>query len=541
MDPRALSSPAARPIRAAAAPRAPGPPAPPPELSAAGITKRFGPLLALDDVSLRVAPGSFHALLGENGAGKSTLVKCIMGYHPADAGEVRVEGAALSIRSPRDARSLGIGMVYQHFTLVMNMTVAENLVLARPSLPLVIDWRKEREAIRAFMARMPFRLDPGAAVRELSAGEKQKLEILKQLYLGSRIILLDEPTSVLTPAEADEVLGTLRGMAEEQRISVLMISHKFREVMAFADEVTVLRRGRVAGRGRVEDLTPAAMAEMMVGAQPPQVSVARGGARGGARGDAPAGDAVLRVEGLAAADDRGRPALDGVTLTVRRGEIVGIAGVSGNGQEELVEVLAGQRAARAGSVLVHGEPYGAGRDETRRHRVRCLPEEPLRNACVPAMSVAENIGFRVFDRPPFTALRFGVSRAALRRSAERLAREYAIKAPSVDAPIGSLSGGNVQRAVLARELGTGSDEGIALLIAANPCFGLDFAAVAEIRARILEARDRGTAVLLVSADLDEIFAMADRILVMSEGRIVHESAVASADVAEIGRAMGGHR
>ncbi|WP_437942839.1 ABC transporter ATP-binding protein [Sorangium sp. So ce341] len=536
MDPRALSSPAARPLRAAATPREAGPPAPPPALSAAGITKRFGPLLALDDVSLRVAPGSFHALLGENGAGKSTLVKCIMGYHQADAGEVRVEGAALSIRSPRDAQSLGIGMVYQHFTLVMNMTVAENLVLARPSLPLVIDWRKEREAIRAFMARMPFRLDPGSAVRELSAGEKQKLEILKQLYLGSRIILLDEPTSVLTPAEADEVLGTLRGMAEEQRISVLMISHKFREVMAFADEVTVLRRGQVAGRGRVEDLTPAAMAEMMVGAQPPQVS-----ARGGARGDAPAGDAVLRVEGLAAADDRGRPALDGVTLTVRRGEIVGIAGVSGNGQEELVEVLAGQRPARAGRVLVHGEPYGAGRDEIRRHRVRCLPEEPLRNACVPAMSVAENIGFRVFDRPPFTALRFGVSRAALRRSAERLAREYAIKAPSVDAPIGSLSGGNVQRAVLARELGTGSDEGIELLIAANPCFGLDFAAVAEIRDRILGARDRGTAVLLVSADLDEIFAMADRILVMSEGRVVHESTAASADVAEIGRAMAGHR
>ncbi|WP_437322048.1 ABC transporter ATP-binding protein [Sorangium sp. So ce385] len=536
MDPRALSSPAARPIRAAAAPREPGPPAPPPELSAAGITKRFGPLLALDDVSLRVAPGSFHALLGENGAGKSTLVKCIMGYHQADAGEVRVEGAALAIRSPRDARSLGIGMVYQHFTLVMNMTVAENLVLARPSLPLVIDWRKEREAIRAFMARMPFRLGPGSAVRELSAGEKQKLEILKQLYLGSRIILLDEPTSVLTPAEADEVLGTLRGMAEARRISVLMISHKFREVMAFADEVTVLRRGRVAGRGKVEDLTPAAMAEMMVGAQPPQVLVARGGARG----DAPAGEPVLRIEGLAAADDRGRPALDGVTLTVRRGEIVGIAGVSGNGQEELVEVLAGQRPARAGSVLVHGEPYGAGRDETRRHRVRCLPEEPLRNACVPAMSVAENIGFRVFDTPPFTALRFGVSRAALRRSAERLARDYAIKTPSVDAPIGRLSGGNVQRAVLARELGTGSDEGIELLIVANPCFGLDFAAVAEIRARILGARDRGTAVLLVSADLDEIFAMADRILVMSEGRVVHESQVGSADVAEIGRAMAGH-
>ncbi|WP_437283643.1 ABC transporter ATP-binding protein [Sorangium sp. So ce375] len=529
MDPRVFSSPAARPPRAAA--REPSPPTPPPALSAVGITKRFGPLLALDDVSLRLAPGSFHALLGENGAGKSTLVKCIMGYHEADAGEVKVGDAALSIRSPRDAQALGIGMVYQHFTLVMNMTVAENLVLARASLPLVIDWRKEREAIRAFMARMPFRLDPERAVRALAAGEKQKLEILKQLYLGSRIVILDEPTSVLTPAEADEVLGLLRCMADDQRISVLMISHKFREVTTFADEVTVLRRGRVAGRGKVKDLTPAAMAEMMVGAQPAQVSAPRG--------DAKAGEPILRVEGLAASDDRGRPALDGVTLTVHRGEIVGIAGVSGNGQEELVEVLAGQRAARGGSVLVHHERYVAGREQIRRHRVRCLPEEPLRNACVPAMSVAENIGLRVFDRPPFTRLRWGVRRAELRRSAERLAAEFSIKAPSVDAPIGKLSGGNVQRAVLARELGL--EEDIELLVAANPCFGLDFAAVAEIRSRILEARNRGTAVLLVSADLDEIFAMADRILVMSEGRIVHESPIASADVAAIGRAMAGHR
>ncbi|MGK3984192.1 ABC transporter ATP-binding protein [Sorangium sp. So ce136] len=534
MDPRVLSSPAVRPARAAGCQLTqPAPPAPPPALSAAGITKRFGPLLALDDVSLRLAPGSFHALLGENGAGKSTLVKCIMGYHQADAGEIRVGDTALSIRSPREAQSLGIGMVYQHFTLVMNMTVAENLVLGRPSLPFVIDWREEREQIRAFMARMPFRVDPERTVRSLAAGEKQKLEILKQLYLGSRIIILDEPTSVLTPAEADEVLGMLRRMAEERRISVLMISHRFREVMAFADEVTVLRRGRVAGRGKARDLTPAAMAEMMVGAQPSRASAARD--------DAPAGEPVLRIEGLTASDDRGRPALDGVTLTVRRGEIVGIAGVSGNGQEELVEVLAGQRLARAGRVLVHDEPYGAGREQMREHRVRCLPEEPLRNACVPAMSVAENMGFRVFDRPPFTTLRWGVSRAALRRSAERLASEYAVKAPSVDAPIGKLSGGNVQRAVLARELGLGHGERIELLVAANPCFGLDFAAVAEIRARILEARNRGTAVLLVSADLDEIFAMADRVLVMSEGRIVHESPISSADVAEIGRAMAGHQ
>jgi len=375
---------------------------------------------------------------------------------------------------------------------------------------------------------MPFRLDPSKPVNTLAAGEKQKLEILKQLYLGSSIVILDEPTSVLTPAEADEVLGLLRGMVKEGRLTVLMISHKFREVMQFADEVTVLRRGRLAGRGRVADLTPDSMARMMVGDEPPKAT--------GTRQSRERGDVVLRIDSLSADDDLGMPAVSELRLEVRAGEIVGIAGVSGNGQEELVEVLAGQRQPRDGQIHIAGQGYMATRAEMRTLMVRCLPDEPLRNACVGAMSVAENIGFRGFDRHPFTRLGALVSGGALRKAARSLIAEYGIRTPGPDAAISSLSGGNVQRAVLAREL----KDDVALLIASNPCFGLDFAAVAEIRTRIMAARNAGAAVLLISADLDEIFALSDRIVVMSEGRLVHETPVESADLGLIGRHMAGH-
>jgi simple sugar transport system ATP-binding protein len=501
--------------------------APPPVLEAVGVSKRFGSLVALDGVDFRLTPGSFHALLGENGAGKSTLVKCIMGFYQADQGRISVGGAAIQVKSPREAQRHGIGMVYQHFTLVENMTVAENLVLARADVPRVIDWKHERRAIEDFMTEMPFQLEPDRLVRKLAAGEKQKLEILKQLYLGSRIVILDEPTSVLTPNEADEVLGMLQGMARECRVSVVMITHKFREVMAYSDEVSVLRRGRLAGTGKTRDLTAEAMAEMMVGAEVPRTALERR--------ELASSDTLLELDRVCANDDLGLAVLCDVSFGVAAGEIVGIAGVSGNGQEELVEVLAGQRPSASGSVQVGGKAYRATREEMREQRVRLLPEAPLRNACVGTMSVAENIGFRSFDVPPCTDFGMFVRMGTVRSRARSAIREYGIKTPSADAPISGLSGGNVQRAVLAREL-TGE---VAVLIAANPCFGLDFAAVSEIRSRIMAARNAGSAVLLVSSDLEEIFALSDRILVMSEGRVVYESRAAEADIADIGRHMGG--
>jgi len=501
---------------------------PPPLLEAEGLSKRFGTFQALHDVSLRVEPGSVHALLGENGAGKSTLVKCIMGYHQADRGHIRLGAREVLPKSPREAQALGIGMVYQHFTLVPNMTVCENLVLARATLPLIVDWPEERAALALFLAQMPFKIDLDATVRSLSAGEKQKIEIIKQLYLESRLVILDEPTSVLTPAEADEVLSMLHGMARRGDISIVIITHKFREVTQFADEVTVLRRGRGVGRGRVGELTTGAMAEMMMGGVVPTESK---GAAVHAVGDVRLGIIELRAD-----DDVGVAALRGVTLDVHAGEIVGIAAIAGNGQEELVEVLAGQRPRSSGVVQVSGADFEATREQMRLRRIRCLPEDPLRNACVPAMSVAENMAFRTFDEPRYTVLGWLVSQKAINREATKLVAEYGIRAPSIHTPIGKLSGGNVQRSVLAREL-----EGeVDVLIAANPCMGLDFAAVAEIHARIRLARDRGAAVLLISADLDEIFALATRILVMSDGRIVHETPVDRAEPAVLGKYMAGH-
>jgi len=492
------------------------------------MTKRFGSLVALDDVSLTLPSGAFHALLGENGAGKSTLVKCVMGYHAPDRGTIVLDGAERAIRGPRDAHALGIGMVYQHFTLVPSMTVAENFLVARADLPMVLDRSAESRRLRDFIEDMPFTVDLAAPVGLLAAGEKQKVEILKQLYLACRILILDEPTSVLTPGEADEILGLLHAMTRAGRLSVLLITHKLREVLAFADEVTVLRRGQVSGRGTIRDLTAHDLTEMMIGTSEIPAPATRA-----EHVDAPV---KLFLEGLSAENDKGHTAVAAISLAVRAGEIVGIAGVSGNGQTELVEVLAGQRAPAAGTIAVHGEPYSATRAEMRRHRVHCLPEEPLRNACVSKMSVAENLAFRRFDEPSFTLGRWIVNRPAMRRAASELIRQYGIKTPSPDAPVTTLSGGNVQRMVLSRELSGACD----VLIASNPCFGLDVAAIAEIRSRIMRARNGGAAVLLVSEDLDELFELADRFVVMFNGRLVHETSIVEADLATIGRHMAGH-
>lgn len=492
-----------------------------------GMTKRFGAFIALDNVSLTVPASSFHGLLGENGAGKSTLVKCIMGYYRPDAGHLVIADRERTIPNPRAAHALGLGMVYQHFTLVPAMTVAENLVMSRAELPLVIDWRAEMRALDDFLATMPFRVPVDAKVSALSAGERQKCEILKQLYLGHHFLILDEPTSVLTPQEADEVLGLLRAMVERGELSVLMITHKFREVMAFADSVTILRHGRVVGGGATRDLSPNNMARMMIGAEELAVQPRRTGKAGGPR---------LEIRALAVNDDTGQPAVRELSLAVHRGEIVGVAGVSGNGQHELVEALAGQRPAAAGEIRIEGEVFNASRGEMRRHKFSCLPDEPLRNACVGKMSVAENMAFRGFDRLPFAIGGTWLRSSVMREEAERRIAQYRVRTRSPDTPLAALSGGNVQRAVLAREL----DGGAEIMIAANPCFGLDFASVAQIRAEIVAARNRGAAVLLVSSDLDEILEVADRLVVMFNGRLVHEAPVAEADLTEIGRHMAGH-
>jgi ABC-type uncharacterized transport system ATPase subunit len=396
------------------------------------------------------------------------------------------------------------------------------------------------------MTRMPFSLPLDAPVAGLAAGEKQKLEILKQLYLRQRFLILDEPTSVLTPQEADEVLGLMRDLTTRGELTVLMITHKFREVMAYADDVTVLRKGRQVGTTAVSQTDREQLANWMMGT----TSILQAEA---SREEAPVlaeirveraarkpldPEAAIRLElrDLSVQDDRGHTAVRHATLAVRAGEILGLAGVSGNGQKELVEALVGQRRPLEGEMQIAGEPYHATREEMTTRRVFAIPEEPLRNACVAGMSVAENLALRDFDRTPVCRGGWRLDRKAMRARATQLIHDFNVRPPVPDRMIGTLSGGNVQRAVLARELGQPVD----VLIVANPVFGLDFASVADIHARLIAARDAGAAVLLVSEDLDELLELADRIAVMAEGRLVYETPAAGAERAVLGRHMAGH-
>jgi len=501
--------------------------------------KSFGAFRALDNVSIKVRPGTVHALLGENGAGKSTLVKGLVGYGLLDEGQISADGREVHIASPRDAQALGIGMVYQHFTLASGLSVEENLLLARGSLPWKIDWTAEREALDTFMRRMPFRLPLDAPVSGLAAGEKQKLEILKQLYLKQRFLILDEPTSVLTPQEADEVLGLMRDLTTRGELTVLMITHKFREVMAYADDVTVLRKGRQVGTSAVSATSRDALAGLMMGAAETRdtaVMDAVNAERVARKPVDPAARIRLAMRNISIDDDRGHAAVKRASLEVRSGEILGIAGVSGNGQKEMVEALVGQRRVKTGEMEIAGDAYRATREEMTRRRVFAIPEEPLKNACVANMSVAQNLALRDFDRAPLRRGGWRLDRRAMRERAAHLIDDFNVRPPLPERAIGTLSGGNVQRAVLARELGQPVD----VLIVANPVFGLDFASVADIHARIMAARDTGAAVLLVSEDLDELLELADRIVVIAEGELVYETPAASADRATLGHYMAGH-
>jgi len=501
-------------------------PSKPPRLRVDNLCKKFGAFHALDGVSFVLEPGVFHALLGENGAGKSTLVKCIMGFFPPSSGVIYLDEQAQSINNPRDAQRLGLGMVYQHFTAIPALTVAENLILSQFPLPRLINWRVQRHRLVEFLASAPFQLDLDMRVSELAAGQKQKLEILRQLYLGCRILILDEPTSVLTPSEADDVLGRLSDSVKSNRLSVLMITHKFREVNAFADHVSVLRRGRLVGDQRVDGLRFDDLAEQMLG-HPPRPSTWNRISQANSQ-------TILEISDLKVERDRGLPALDAVNLSVRQGEIVGVAGISGNGQRELMEVIAGQRQASGGCICISGQAYLGTRDQMRRLYISILPEEPMHNAGVSTFSIADNLALRLFDRFPFTLGRWWLRPSAFRLHSRRLIADFKIRPPLPQFSLKMLSGGNVQRVVLAREL---SPLRVDLLVASNPCFGLDFDSANFIHSELISARNRGTAVLLFSEDLDELLALSDRLLVMSKGRIVYETTTATADYALIGRAM----
>ncbi|WP_442870116.1 ABC transporter ATP-binding protein [Bradyrhizobium sp. CCBAU 45394] len=490
------------------------------------MTKSFGANLALNNVSLLIRSSTVHALLGENGAGKSTLVKCLVGFYHPENGHIHVNGREHRLNSPKDADALGIGMVYQHFTLVPSMTVAQNLVVSGARLPAYVNWQSELKRLADVTKKLPFHVPLDVRVSQLSAGERQKAEIVKQLYLGRKLLILDEPTSVLTPAEADEVLGYVRSLTQAGDLSAVLISHKFHEVRRYADDVTVLRRGASVRTGAVADLSDDALAEAMIG-EPVSKTVQHTPRLG------PKTNIVLSIKEVSVNGDNGLAVVKDLSLEVREGEIVGIAGVSGNGQLELVETLMGQRN-RSGTIVVSGAAFNGTRREIARLGVYGLPQEPLKNACIDRMSLAENLALRNFDRAPLCR-GIAMNYRALAEQAEKLVKQFRVKAPGLTASMSALSGGNVQRALLAREL----TQDVRLLIASNPTFGLDFVACEETYRRIVEARNGGAAVLLISEDLDELLGLVDRILVMSGGRIVHEVSADRADKRVIGKYMAG--
>ena len=486
------------------------------------ITKRFPGVVANDGVSLEVYPGEVLALLGENGAGKSTLVSILYGLYRPDEGVILVEGRPVRIGSPMDALRLGIGLVPQHPTLVNRHTVAENLALGvgSPLLPA--------QRIVPLVERMAqgygLQLDPRARVYQLSPGEKQRVEIVRALLRGAKVLILDEPTSVLTPQEAEALFRVMRELRAAGK-SLVFISHKLEEVLSIADRCTVLRRGRVVGSLPKEEASKARLAELMVGRS---VSFER------KRQAAQVGDVVLEVEQLEARSSRNLPALRGVSFALHRGEILGIAGVAGNGQSELVEVLAGLRSPEAGSVRLLGQPLPAHPARLFALGVAHIPEDRIQMGTVPSMSVTENLALRTFDRPPLARGAL-LDPAAFLAQAEARVREYAIATPSLHTPSRLLSGGNIQKVILAREL-AGQPQ---LILAVHPTYGLDIGATEQVHRVLLEKTQQGAAVLLVSEDLEELLSLCDRIGVLYRGWLKGPFAVGSLTREEIGLLMTG--
>ncbi|HET7087622.1 MAG TPA: ABC transporter ATP-binding protein [Anaerolineae bacterium] len=503
-----------------------------------GIAKRFGPVTANAAIDFDLAEGEVHALLGENGAGKSTLMRILYGLYTADAGEIRVRGQVVRFTSPADALAHGIGLVSQHFSLVPTFTVAENIALGYTA-GFRFDERAATASVSATAARFQISIDPAVQVRYLSVGEQQRVEILKALHRECRVLILDEPTAVLTPQEAEALFAAIRRLVE-QGLSVVFISHKLDEVFAVSDRVTVLRDGRVVGETLTHDAGHASLARLMVGREMAGVS---------REGVAAAGAPLLRLVDVHALDDRRLPALRGLTLAVGAGEIVGVAGVAGNGQLALAEVLCGLRHPSRGRVFVGNDPVDVTRAtpaEVAARGVGRIPEDRL-SAVVADLTVADNLALehlgeftrRISPLPSWVRTGEGLGvrvldRDRMRQAAEALISEYGIKAAPGDRAR-TLSGGNMQKLILARALSRNPR----VVIAAEPTRGLDVGATEYVRGKLLEARDRGSAVLLISEDLDEVLALSDRIAVIYEGRLTGVLSASEADPERLGLMMAG--
>jgi len=494
-----------------------------------GITKRFPGVTANDGVSFDLKPGEIHALVGENGAGKTTLMKILYGLHRPDAGSILVRGAPVTIRGPREAIRLGIGMVHQHFMLFSPFTVLENVTLGeeshtagvlRPSIP--------RRRIEKLVKENSLAVDCDSRVEDLSVGVQQRVEILKILYRGAAILVFDEPTAVLTPQEAGELFKTFREM-KRQGNGVVFISHKLDEVLEIADRITVIRHGRVVRTIARAEATKQTIAELMVG-KPVLLDVKRDALE--------PGGVVLEVRNLVIRSPRGYAAVDDLSLSVRSGEIYGIAGVEGNGQTELVKAIAEGAEVQSGDILLQGVDIRRMSVRERRERgIAHIPEDRQKEGLLLPFSVAWNIALGSHQRPPFASRLQLINTKAVREHARSVIAQYDIRTPSEETPANALSGGNQQKTVVAREIGTGA----ILLVAAQPTRGVDIGATEFIHTQLLAARSKGRAVLLISADLDELLALSDRIGVIFKGKIINEFTHDKAVREEVGLYMTGEK
>ena len=491
-----------------------------------GISKRFGDLQALDRVDLTVNEGEIHALVGENGAGKTTLMNILYGLYHADAGTIRIRGEDARITGPRDAIARGIGMIHQHFMLVPPLTVAENVVLGDERGGPVLDPRPLETRVRDLEKRFGIEAEPSARIEDLPLGIQQRVEILKVLYRGSELLIFDEPTAVLTPQEVDELFAIVRTLRDEGK-TLILITHKLREVLAVTDRITVLRGGKNAGELVTKETTARAIAVAMVGRELKDI-----------RARAATGTAMpmLQISRLEAKSDRGAPALKGVDLVVREGEVLGIAGVGGNGQSELAQCILGLRPVTGGTITVNG--VDIAHDDPRRTRERgvaYVPEDRRAEGLVLPFTVADNFILGRQDRAPY-ARRGILEREVIARDGQRLATEFDVRPPNARAIVGTLSGGNQQKVVLGREL----SESPKLIVVSQPTRGLDIGSTEYVHERLLEQRARGCAILLVSSELDEIRALSDRIAVMFEGRIVATLSATEGTEERLGLLMAGH-
>jgi simple sugar transport system ATP-binding protein len=499
-----------------------------PMMEMRGITKRFPGVLANDNVDFDVMAGEVHTLLGENGAGKSTLMKILYGLYQADEGEILLNGEPVTIDSPTTAIEHNIGMIHQHFMLVETLTVAENVALGLPSSRgALTDLDVVSDHIVELGGKYGLNLDPSAVVWQLAVGQKQRVEIIKALYREAHLLILDEPTAVLTPQEVDQLFETLRQLTADGR-GLIFISHKLHEVLALSDRITVLRQGRVTGHATPNAATRSSLAEMMVGREvklapdKPEVKV---------------GAPALVVSGLEVYGDRGIVAVDDFDLEVQTGEILGIAGVSGNGQRELAEAIAGLREVTRGTIEIAGTAVTNKKPiEVRNEGLAYVPEGRLKDGCISAFTVSENL--LLVDHRDSRFLSRGLfDFGAIRAHSQELVDRYAVKTPTLETPVRSLSGGNIQKLILARELsGTPT-----VLVASQPTRGVDIGAAEYIHERLVAQREEGTAILVISEDLDEVFGLSDRIAVMYEGQIMGIVDPATATREQVGLMMAGVR